>query len=44
MSLVSSTPLELIIQVVTENGIKIDESDTRFDGRPKSAIGKLTKI
>ena len=44
MSLVSSTPLELIIQVVTENGIKVDESDTYFDGCPKSAIGKLTKI
>jgi len=44
MSIVSSTPLELIIQVVTENGIKVDESDTRFDGCPKSAIGKLTKI
>jgi tagaturonate reductase len=44
MSLVSSTPLELIIQVVTENGIKVDESDTCFDGCPKSAIGKLTKI
>ncbi|MBC8232676.1 hypothetical protein H8E77_24270 [bacterium] len=44
MSIVSSTPLELIIQVVTENGIKVDKSDTCFDGRPKSAIGKLTKI
>ncbi|MBM3241529.1 hypothetical protein FJZ31_35050 [Candidatus Poribacteria bacterium] len=44
MSLVSSTPLELIIQVVTENGIKADKSDTCFDGCPKSAIGKLTKI
>jgi len=44
MSLVSSTPLELIVQVVTENGIKVDESDICFDGCPKSAIGKLTKI
>ncbi len=44
MACVSSTPLELIIQVVTENGIKVDTSDARCDGVPKSAIGKLTKI
>jgi len=44
MKAASSVPLELIVQVVTERGIKVDESDTTFDGLPKSAIGKLTKI
>ena len=44
MACVSSTPLELIMQVVTENGIKVDTSDARCDGVPKSAIGKLTQI
>jgi len=44
MKAASLSPLELIVQVVTERGIKVDESDTSFDGQPKSAIGKLTTI
>jgi len=44
MKAVSSYPLELILMVVTEQGVKVDESDTDFEGLPKSAIGKLTKI
>lgn len=44
LQLVSSTPLELVLMVVTEQGVKVDESDTGFNGLPCSAIGKLTKL
>lgn len=44
LAAVASTPLELILMVVTERGIKVDESDVSCAGVPQSAIGKLTQI